>query len=73
MTKAGRVAALVLSGFLVGGGVIADESTRPPKDLKKVGDHWTPWEPPPPAEGDYVIQPADIRERLGLAIVDRDR
>lgn len=60
MTKAGRVAALVLSGLVVGVAVTADEtSTRPPKNLKKVGDHWTPWEPPPAAEGDYIIQPAD--------------
>jgi hypothetical protein len=65
MSKAGRVAALVLSGLVVGGTVLghvwaAEEgSSRPPKNLKKVGDHWTPWEPPPPAEGDYIIQPTD--------------
>ena len=60
MTKAGRVAALVLSGLVVGGlGIAAETSSRPPKNLKKVGDHWTPWEPPPAAEGDYVIQPKD--------------
>lgn len=64
MTKAGRVAAIVLSGVLAGVALghawAADEtSTRPPKNLKKVGDHWTPWEPPPAAEGDYIIQPTD--------------
>src|SRR5262245_14585150 len=60
MTKAGRVATLVMSGLVVGGLVIAAEtSSRPPKNLKKVGDHWTPWEPPPAAEGDYIIQPKD--------------
>ena len=24
------------------------ESTTPPKNLRKVGDHWTPWQPPDP-------------------------
>lgn len=37
----------------------ASTSTRPPKNLKKVGDHWTPWDPPQPAEGAYVIQRGD--------------
>jgi hypothetical protein len=61
-----RVAMLVLA-FLVAGSqlALADEgqaastSTRPPKNLKLVGDHWTPWDPPPAAEGAYVIQKGD--------------
>ncbi|HEX5044185.1 MAG TPA: LysM peptidoglycan-binding domain-containing protein [Candidatus Polarisedimenticolaceae bacterium] len=60
MTKAGRVATLVLSGLVVAGlGIAAETSSRPPENLKKVGDHWTPWDPPPAAEGDYLIQPND--------------
>jgi hypothetical protein len=66
MRKAGRIAALVLSGLGIGGmvaaedaSVPADRPTRPPKNLKKVGDHWTPWEPPTASEGDYIIQRTD--------------
>ena len=34
-------------------------STRPPKNLKKIGDHWTAWEPPPAVGGSYVTQRGD--------------
>jgi LysM domain len=34
-------------------------STRPPKNLKQVGDHWTPWEPPQPTPESYLIQRGD--------------
>jgi hypothetical protein len=36
-------------------------STRPPTNLKKVGDHWTPWDPPVPPEGArvYLIEKGD--------------
>src|SRR5262249_54348409 len=34
----------------------AATSTRPPKNLKKVGDHWTAWDPPQGGEGAYTIQ-----------------
>jgi LysM domain-containing protein len=37
----------------------AAKSTRPPKDLKQVGDHWTPWDPPQPTAESYVIQRGD--------------
>jgi hypothetical protein len=37
----------------------AATSTRPPKDLKQVGDHWTPWEPPQSTPESYVIQRGD--------------
>jgi hypothetical protein len=61
-----RVAGLALA-FLVAGSQLAlaedgqasATSTRPPKNLKLVGDHWTPWDPPPAAEGAYVIQRGD--------------
>ena len=33
--------------------------TRPPKSLKQVGDHWTPWEAPQPTPESYVIQRGD--------------
>jgi hypothetical protein len=61
-----RVAVLVLAfmvaGFQVGsaaGEPSPSTSTRPPKNLKKVGDHWTPWDPPQPVEGAYIIQQGD--------------
>ncbi len=31
----------------------------PPKHGKWVRGHWTPWDPPEPAEGAYIIQPGD--------------
>jgi hypothetical protein len=39
-------------------------STRPPKNLKKVGDHWTPYDPPdpesfPPEATLHIIVPGD--------------
>jgi hypothetical protein len=34
-------------------------STRPPKNLKQVGDHWTPWDPPQPTAESYAIQSGD--------------
>jgi hypothetical protein len=36
-------------------------STKPPTNLKKVGDHWTPWDPPVPVDGEkvYVIVKGD--------------
>jgi len=42
----------------------AAKSTRPPKNLHKVGDHWTPYNPPDPATypagaKTYTIKPGD--------------
>jgi hypothetical protein len=37
----------------------AGTSTRPPKNLKQVGDHWTPWEPPQATADSYAIQRGD--------------
>ena len=61
MSKAGRTAALLTALALVGAmaAVTDAASPRPPKNLKKVGDHWTPWTPPQPAEGDYIIEKDD--------------
>jgi len=40
---------------------VAKSSPKPPTHLKKVGDHWTPWDPPTPADGDqvYIILKGD--------------
>jgi len=60
-----KVAALALTALAVGSQLVlaaegqASPSTRPPKNLKLVGDHWTPWEPPQPAAESYVIQRGD--------------
>src|SRR5437867_4388183 len=37
----------------------AGTSTHPPKNLKKVGDHWTPWDPPQAISDSYVILKGD--------------
>lgn len=60
-----RVTALGLT-FLTAGSLwalaadgAASTSTRPPKNLKLVGDHWTPWEPPQATTDSYLIQKGD--------------
>jgi len=60
-----KVAALTLTALaavsqlvLAADGQVA-ASTRPPKNLKLVGDHWTPWEPPQSTPESYVIQRGD--------------
>lgn len=45
--------------LLEGGSLEAQTSTLPPKNLKKVGDHWTPWDPPEPGPGAYIIVKGD--------------
>jgi hypothetical protein len=50
--------ALLLAGMLAAATAWADPN-RPPTNLKKVGDHWTPWDPPAPGPGDYIIQKGD--------------
>jgi hypothetical protein len=66
MRKIGAVVAIVLAVLLVGAYPILAEdttpggtSTQPPKNLKKVGDHWTPWSPPPAGPDSYIIQRGD--------------
>lgn len=57
MRKSGALV-LLLAGLLVVSLAIAqssESSTRPPKNLKKVGDHWTPWDPPPAGPDAYII------------------
>jgi hypothetical protein len=65
MGKMFKVAALSLTAFAAltaqtfAAEGAAEKSTRPPKGLKQVGDHWTPWESPQPTADSYVIQTGD--------------
>jgi hypothetical protein len=65
MNRKAIAVALLLAGFLCVPGAAADEgeaaasSTVPPRDLKKVGDHWTPWAAPQAGPNDYIIQERD--------------
>src|SRR4029079_19811002 len=66
MNRNATVVALLLAGLLSATGAASDEgqtasasSTVPPKDLKKVGDHWTPWAAPEAGANDYVVQERD--------------
>ncbi len=46
--------------LLVGvGATTVPAATKPPTHLKKVGDHWTPWDPPDPRPDAYIIQKGD--------------
>jgi len=61
MKKLGLVAVL-LTGLLVligTGSLWADGAAGPPTQLKKIGDHWTPWDPPPAGPEHYIIQKGD--------------
>ena len=72
MKKKLALAALTVVGVLAGlvsvaedSGVGKTSSTRPPRNLKKVGDHWTPWDPPAAAPDDYIIERGDTLWGLG--------
>ena len=58
MTKR-RIGAFLMAGALLATLAVAEESTRPPTNLKKVGDHWTPWDPPEAGPDDYLIVKGD--------------
>jgi len=58
MTKR-RIGAFFVACAIVATLAAAEESTRPPTNLKKVGDHWTPWDPPEAGPDDYIIVKGD--------------
>lgn len=66
MKKTAAVAAMLVTGLAFGTWIRAADtatppsSDRPPKNLKKVGDRWTPWDSPEPIpQGSYIIQKGD--------------
>lgn len=66
MKKTAAVAAMLVTGLAFGSWIQAADtatppsSDRPPKNLKKVGDRWTPWDSPEPIpQGAYIIQKGD--------------
>jgi hypothetical protein len=66
MRKMGAVAALILAALTTSAvAVRADDRvpagtpTHPPRNLKDVGGHWTPWNPPPAGPDSYIIQRGD--------------
>ena len=72
MKKTAGLAALIVVSLLVAVAAPAEEgtkatpsSTRPPRNLKKVGDHWTPWNPPQAGSDDYTVQQGDTLWDLG--------
>lgn len=53
---------LIMAGallFSAGERAAAEEPTSPPTNLKLVGDHWTPWDPPTPTADSYIIKKGD--------------
>lgn len=54
-----RLGAAALVLLVAAAGVVAQDGPRPPKNLKKVGDHWTAWDSPTPGADDYIIVPGD--------------
>jgi len=60
MKRTGTVAALVV-GVMLGATVslVAEASTSPPTNLKKVGDHWTAWDPPAAGPDAYIVVKGD--------------
>lgn len=63
MMKASLGVALALALPMAAFATTTDAATptKPPTNLKKVGDHWTPWDPPVPTDGAevYVIVKGD--------------
>lgn len=65
MSTRGVIAALMVAGLVLATGTAfagedpTSSTSRPPRDLKKVGDHWTAWNPPPAAPDDYIIAKGD--------------
>lgn len=60
MKHSGVVTALLATLFLAAGGAaLGAEATSPPTNLKLVGDHWTPWDPPAAGPDAYIIQKGD--------------
>jgi hypothetical protein len=62
MKTTGAVVVALLTGLLiiVPAPSFADtDGHRPPTDLKLVGDHWTPWDPPEAGPNDYIIEKGD--------------
>jgi len=65
MRKSGVLSATILSLLVVAGffGLLgpsrAESSAKPPTNLKLVGDHWTPWDPPAADPEAYIIQKDD--------------
>lgn len=54
-----RIGVLAVSLVVLVGVMSALAATNPPTDLKKVGDHWTAWDPPEPGPDAYIIQKDD--------------
>jgi hypothetical protein len=50
---------LLAISLSVGTAMAHEGSGPPPKDLKFVNGHWTPWDPPEAAEGAYIVQKGD--------------
>ena len=52
----------VIAGLLIMAGLVFAYPSNPPQPLHKVGDHWTPYDPPtefPEGVDVYIIQPGE--------------
>jgi hypothetical protein len=54
-----RIGILIVGLIAVLGTVTVLAATLPPTNLKQVGDHWTPWDPPEAGPDAYIIQKDD--------------
>ncbi|HXV78088.1 MAG TPA: LysM peptidoglycan-binding domain-containing protein [Candidatus Polarisedimenticolaceae bacterium] len=52
-------ASMTVAILLTGSTLAQESSTRPPTDLKLVGDHWTAWDPPEAGPDAYIIEKGD--------------
>ena len=59
--KVAALAALtvIAQGLAPCGAQAQETSSRPPTNLKLVGDHWTPWDPPQAGSESYLIEKGD--------------
>jgi hypothetical protein len=58
-SKRSHVVTIGIAAALILSTAVSVAATRPPTNLKKVGDHWTPWDPPAAGPDDYIIQKGD--------------
>ena len=68
---------VLVLGAASGGTWAAEGAPTPPTNLKLVGDHWTPWDPPEVGPEAYIIQqgpmnrnPSDPLSRPHFQVLD---
>ena len=65
-----RMAAILAAMVAVAAIPASADTPTPPTDLKLVGDHWTPWDPPEAGPDSYIIKKGDTLWDLAAEWLD---